>query len=289
MPVWRSSSVMQALACKVEGMSRGPANAAGEVVGLGSGSGPRVLTLTTDFGTRDHYVGTMKGVVAGICPRATVVDITHEVPAFDIAEGAFAIAQAFRYFPDGTVHVVVVDPGVGSSRRAIAVRAGPHFFIAPDNGVLSQVVEGAGSVEVRRIDWRHGLQMPSRTFHGRDLFAPAGARLLAGLPFAEIGPKTDAWVRLPSAVAADGVGQVLHVDVFGNLVTSFRSEDFPAGAGLEVAGDVITARSESYASMPDGLPCLIDGSSGFVEIAVNQDSAAEILGASAGRRVGLKA
>ncbi len=268
-------------------MSRGPAKVSGGGTGLGSGLCPRVLTLTTDFGTRDHYVGTMKGVVAGICPIATVVDITHEVPAFDIAEGAFAIAQAFRYFPDGTVHVVVVDPGVGSSRRAIGMRAGAHSFIAPDNGVLTHVAEGADSVEVRRIAWRHGLQMPSRTFHGRDLFAPAGARLVAGLTFAEIGPEADAWVRLPPAVAAGGVGQVLHVDIFGNLVTSFRSKGFPAEAGLEVGGEVIATRSKSYASMPDGLPCLIDGSSGYVEIAVNQGSAAEFLGATAGERVGL--
>ena len=144
--------------------------------------GPGLLTLTTDFGISDHYVGAMKGVVAAIAPDVRVVDITHQVARFDVAAAAFAIAQAYSYFPSGTVHVVVVDPGVGSARRPIVAQADGHLFVAPDNGVLSQVLEAAEAVEARLILPHHGLTALSRTFHGRDLFAPVGARLASGSP-----------------------------------------------------------------------------------------------------------
>ena len=244
-----------------------------------------MLTLTTDFGTRDHYVGTMKGVVASVAPGVSVVDITNDVPSFDIAAGAFAIAQAYRYFPEGTVHVVVVDPGVGSSRRAVAARAGRQYFVAPDNGVLSFVLDDCERFEARIIDRRYGLSSISHTFHGRDLFAPAGARLAAGLPFEEIGPQLRRLQRLGASAAECAADAVLHVDAFGNVVTSVRSKTFPLGASLVVAGVEVSLRADSYEAMPPNQLCLIGGSSGFIEVSLNRGSAAERLGVSGGERV----
>lgn len=247
-------------------------------------AGPsRVLTLTTDFGTRDHYVGAMKGAVASIAPRVRILDISHEIPRYDIAEGAFAIAQSFAYYPRGTVHVVVVDPGVGTDRKPLAAMAGRHFFVAPDNGVLSQVFEKAGGFQARSIEERHGLGVLSRTFHGRDLFAPAGARLATGLPFREIGPAlADPVLQAPVSVA-NGRGRVLHVDSFGNIVTSFLPGDLPSGQGLAIRGRAVSARAETYASARHaGCPFLIVGSSGYLEVSLNQDSAARHLRARAG-------
>lgn len=248
---------------------------------------PGVLTLTTDFGCRDHYVGAMKGVVASLAPGVQVFDITHDVPSFDIAEGAFAIAQAWRSYPDGTVHVVVVDPGVGSSRAPIAAAAGQHFFVAPDNGVLSQVLESVGTSSIRRVETRHGLRAISRTFHGRDLFAPVAARLAAGLKFEDVGPSMAEPVRLPPVAVAAGIGAVLHVDRFGNIVTSFRPEDLTDGAGLTIGGRVVGSRADSYADAPEGEPFLILGSSGFLEISLNRGSAAASLRVQAGAHVAL--
>ena len=246
-----------------------------------------VLTLTTDFGTRDHYVGAMKGAVMSVAPQVRVFDISHEIPSFDVAEGAFAIAQSFPHYPDGTAHVVVVDPGVGSARRPVAVAAGGHWFVAPDNGVLSLVLEAAGRFEAREVDLRHGLPRMSTTFHGRDLFAPVGARLAIGLPFDEIGPEATALVRMDPAAASDGCGRVLHVDRFGNLVTSFRASDLPEGASLALGDRTVSARARAYASMPDGRLFLIVGSSGYVEVSMNRGSAADALGVRAGAAVTL--
>ena len=246
---------------------------------------PRVLTLTTDFGCQDHYVGAMKGVVASLAPGVQVFDITHDVPSFDIAEGAFAIAQSWRFYPEGTVHAVVVDPGVGSLRAPIAAAAGGHVFVAPDNGVLSQVFESVGTFSMRRVAIRHGLEAVSRTFHGRDLFAPVAARLAAGLPFGDVGPRVTEAVRLPPVAVADGNGSVLHVDRFGNIVTSFRPDDLGDGTGLAVGGTVVSLRADSYADAPQGELFLILGSSGYVEISMNQGSASASLQARAGASV----
>lgn len=250
-----------------------------------TGRSPRLLTLTTDFGLTDHYVGTMKGVVAAQAPGIEMVDITHGVPAFDIAEGAFAIAQAYPFFPEGTVHVVVVDPGVGTARRPIAVRACGHLFVAPDNGVLSQVIEDALDHEARQIRVRHGLPSLSDTFHGRDLFAPAGARLAAGLPFGEVGPRVRDLRLLPPARPSEGVARVLHVDTYGNVVTGFRPGDLRAGDCLRLSGVAVCERASSYASVKDGRPFLVTGSSGFLEVSVNRASAARTLGVRAGDSV----
>lgn len=251
-----------------------------------AGSGAGILTLTTDFGTGDHYVGAMKGAAATVAPGVRVVDITHAIPPYEIDEGAFALAQACWFFPPGTVHVVVVDPGVGTRRRPVAAASCGHFFVAPDNGVLSQALAGE-PYELRRIDLRHGLGALSRTFHGRDLFAPAGARLAAGLPFAEMGPvlSSGRW-PLPAAAGA-GRGRVLHVDGFGNVVTSFRVADVGPGCGLALGGRVVRATAAAYAEAPPGELFLIAGSSGYLEISLYRASAAEALAVRAGAEVSL--
>lgn len=244
-----------------------------------------IVTLTTDFGLRDHYVGAMKGVIAGIAPGVRVIDITHGVPAHDVAEGAFAIAQAWRYFPPGSVHVVVVDPGVGSSRRALAAAAAGHLFAAPDNGVLSQIFEQEPRRELRAIDLRHGLAAVSHTFHGRDLFAPVGARLAAGMEFAEVGAPLDDAQMLPPSAPRNGLGRVLHIDGFGNVVTSFRRGDLAASGGVRLGGLVVSAWADCYADAPGAAPFLIVGSCGYVEVSVNRGSAAELAGVRAGAQV----
>lgn len=249
-----------------------------------------IITLTTDFGHADHYAGVMKGVIASIHPAATTVDICHDIRPYCVAEGAFRVAQSYHFFPPGTVHLVVVDPGVGSSRRPIAALAARHYFVAPDNGVLSQVFEKETAV-VREIDVeRYGRKTLSRTFHGRDVFAPVGAWLAKGTPFDEIGRRIDDPITLEATAPVElepghWRGRILNVDRFGNLVTSFdpqrlagRTDGFRLAVGkLEVRRLV-----ESYALSLGEEPVLIGGSSGYLEVSINRHSAA----ARAGARIG---
>lgn len=251
---------------------------------------PSIITLTTDFGLADHYVGVMKGVIASIHPDARTVDISHAVRPHCVPEGAFYVAQAYRFFPPGTVHLAVVDPGVGSSRRAIAALAAGHYFVAPDNGVLSQVFERELPI-VREIDVeRYGRKPVSRTFHGRDIFAPVSARLSSGTPFDEIGPLIDDAVSLPATAPVEVEpgrwrGTVLNIDRFGNVVTSFeagwlagRSEGFRVKVGKIEAERMV----ESYSLSLGEEPFLIEGSSGYLELSINRHSAA----ARAGVKIG---
>jgi len=247
--------------------------------------GPKIVTMTSDFGTRDHYVGAMKGVILGIAPTASIVDISHEIPAFNIAEGAFTIAQTYADFPSGSIHLVVVDPGVGSSRRAIVAASAGHLFVAPDNGVLSQVFERVDTWNVREIDSQLGLDQISTTFHGRDLFAPVAARLASGLEFDQIGPPIDDPVRLAPTIPSGGVGRVLHIDRFGNIVTSFVREDVGDSAGLRVGNLIARNWAKPYADAPGAGAFLIVGSSGYVEVSINCGSAAEAAGIAAGTKV----
>src|ERR687887_2002417 len=190
-----------------------------------------VIALLTDFGTRDHYAGTMKGVALSICPDATLVDITHEVPAHDVLAGALELAAAYKYFPAGTIFVVVVDPGVGSTRRGIAAEAGDFKFVAPDNGVLTLVLdEHAPKKVVELSERRYARPTVSRTFEGRDRFAPAAAWLAKGIELSALGRPAGAVQRLdvPAPQLADDsiVGEVLRVDRFGNLVTNIDRKTF---------------------------------------------------------------
>lgn len=252
----------------------------------------RLITLTTDFGLRDHYVGVMKGVIAGIAPGARIVDICHEIPAYNVAEGAFTIAQSYRWFPTGTIHVAVVDPGVGSARRPIVAEAGGHVFVAPDNGLLSQVFERA-TPSVFSVDIeRYALKPASRTFHGRDIFAPVAAHLANGVAPTETGAAIADFIRLelasPTEVSPGAWrGRVLHIDRFGNLVTSIPIEFLDESATnfrLKVGGLEVTRSANSYAEAP-AEAFAIAGSSGFVEVSVNQGSAAKRAGVATGAPV----
>jgi len=239
----------------------------------------------------------MKGVILGIAPRARIVDITHEIPPFDVGEAGFTIAQAWKYFPKGSIHVVVVDPGVGSARRAILCEAEGHFFIAPDNGVLSMVFDRARH-QVRVIsNPKLTLKSVSRTFHGRDVFAPAAAHLAKGVAPAKFGkPVQDAarnFLLKPTRLSRhDWAGAVLKTDRFGNLITNFHIDEFPdvmkqpieMRAGLER----ITRLARTYAETALGELFAIVGSSGYLEVAVNQGSAAKMLGVGTGSPVELE-
>lgn len=250
-----------------------------------------VITLTTDFGDSDHFVGVMKGVILSIAPRCTIVDITHQVSPYEIVEGAFTISEAWRYFPKKTIHVAVVDPGVGTARRPILVEAAGHCFLGPDNGVLSMIY-GREKCKVRHIhNQRFWLPERSNTFHGRDIFAPVAAHLAKGVKPAQIGPVIGDYLRVDLAKLERTAkhcwtGAVLKVDRFGNLITSFHVRDLPEIASRPVAVLAgvrsIERRVGNFAQGEFGEPVLIVGSSGYLEVAVNQGSAAKLLGCGAG-------
>ena len=249
-----------------------------------------IISLTTDFGLADHYVGVMKGVIASIDPSLRVIDICHEIPACSVAEGAFVIAQSCRFFPAATVHLVVVDPGVGTSRRPIVVESAGHYFVAPDNGVLSQVCE-KDPFQARVIDVeRHALKPISRTFHGRDVFAPVAARLAAGQAFEEFGEPAGACVKLASTIpqqTAPGkwLGRILRLDRFGNIVTSFPETllEQAEGGFLLLAGKLqVSSRAEAYGQADGGKAFAIAGSSGYIEVSVARQSAVNRAGVKVG-------
>jgi S-adenosylmethionine hydrolase len=253
-----------------------------------------ILTLTTDFGLADHYVGAMKGVILGICPGAHLVDISHQVRPFAIEEGAFLIAQAYRSFPAGTVHVVVVDPGVGSARRPILLEAAKQYFVAPDNGVLAMVY-AREKHRVRCISNQRYFRHPvSRTFHGRDIFAPVAARLAAGVAPARMGKSIADYVRPPfeqprQTGARTWAGRVLTVDRFGNVVTNFHVDRFPDLEKLTIGRAKVRVLRQTYAEAPPGELFAIAGSSGYLEVSMNQGSAAEKIACQSGAAVVLTA
>jgi S-adenosylmethionine hydrolase len=254
-----------------------------------------IIAFLTDFGTRDHYVGAMKGAALSVCREATLVDITHSIPPQDVLTGALELSAACPYFPAGTVFVGVVDPGVGSTRRAIAAEAGGFRFVAPDNGLLTAVLrELAPATVVSLSNPRYAREHVSRTFEGRDRFAPAGAWLANGASLADLGPPVHDAVQLKipgSAVSGDRLwGEVLLVDGFGNLVTSIDRPSFErfvgnAPAQVVVGPHRIGSPLTTYADAPHGAPCALFGSSGRLEIAVNGGNAAERLALSRGAPV----
>jgi hypothetical protein len=253
-----------------------------------------VIALLTDFGLRDHYAGTMKGVALGICPEAVLVDITHDIPVHDVLTGALELAASYRYFPPGTVFLVVVDPGVGSARRAIAAEAGDYRFVAPDNGVLSVVFEETPAKRIVELtDRRYARPTVSRTFEGRDRFAPAAAWLAKGVALTALGrpTATSHTLDVPKPQpASDGLsGQVLRVDRFGNLITNI---DRKAVEGVAPSGAVVVEVAErtvrivgTYGEARAGEVCALFGSSDHLEIAVSGESAAARLGLGRGTPV----
>ena len=256
-----------------------------------------VITLTTDFGTSDWFVGTMKGVIASLAPGTSVVDLTHDLPPGDIRGGAFALAASFRFFPKGTVHVAVVDPGVGSRRRAIAVQTGNGVFVGPDNGVLSWALAKEKIRAIRALENEaYFLQPVSRTFHGRDVFAPVAAHLSRGVPIQKLGPALKGYMRLdwpePRERRGGIEGEVVYIDRFGNAITNLESRLFRGAdtASCEIYGrrHRVCPLRNYYQAVAPKTPVALVGSSGFLEIAVNGASAEKVLGLRIGIRVVLR-
>jgi S-adenosylmethionine hydrolase len=254
------------------------------------------ITLTTDFGTADWFVGTMKGVVLGTNPRARIVDLTHGVPAGDIRAGAFALAAGCKYLPKGTVHVAVVDPGVGSVRDAIAIETERYFFVGPDNGVLSWALRNEKIRTVRVLkNEKYFLPRVSKTFHGRDIFAPVAAHLSRGVAIEKLGPSKNEFVRLDwpePRVKKRGIeGEVVYIDRFGNAITNLDCgclKQFSEGKPeMLVRRKRLCAIESCYAAVRAGKAVAVIGSSGFLEIAVNGGSAAKNLGLIPGTRVSM--
>lgn len=254
-----------------------------------------IVALLTDFGTRDHYTGTMKGVILGICPDVTLVDITHDVPPHDVLAGALELAASARYFPAGTIFVVVVDPGVGSARRGIAVDTGDMRFVAPDNGVLTAVLrETPAKKAVELTERRYARPTVSRTFEGRDRFAPAAAWLAKGIQLTALGrPATGVqMLDIPQPeLAADAItGIVLRIDRFGNLVTNIDRKSVerlgqPGHLSIEAGGKPVSRLVATYAELPADDVGGLFGSTDHLEIAAPSSSAAERLQLSRGALV----
>lgn len=257
-----------------------------------------LITLTTDFGLADHYVGTMKGVILSRCPGVRLVDISHEIEAFSLYSGAYTINQAAPFYPGGSIHVVVVDPGVGTTRRAVLVKAIGQYFIAPDNGVLSMIVARDKQYKVWEITNRKlWLEAPSSTFHGRDVFAPVAAALASGKAIpSEVGPVTETLELLKELEAqqvAPGTwrGKILSVDRFGNVITNLRAAQFGPIASqpftLAVGDAEITRWRETFGAAAANECFVYFGSSGYVEAGINQGNAARLLKAAPGTSVSL--
>jgi len=271
-----------------------------------------IITLTTDFGFTDAYVAAMKGVILGINPDARLVDICHTIRPQNIPQAAFVLSTAYQFFPEKTVHLVVVDPGVGTGRRAVILRTPWADFVAPDNGVLSYIIEefatrpmeshtgqqqeelGEGLEAIVITNPQFWLSPVSPTFHGRDIFAPVAARLSLGTAPSEFGEKTTSLTVLPSLHphrAPDGslVGHILHIDNFGNLITNIKSEDLPQPYDkitIEIGNQTIHGLSRIYAE-GDELLALIGGS-GYLEVSVRQDSARDFLNVDVGNKVKIR-
>ena len=251
----------------------------------------RIITLTTDFGLADAFVGTMKGVILSIAPESTLVDVTHGVPAQDIMMGALALESAVDYFPKGTIHVAVVDPGVGSKRRAIAVETDSAIFIGPDNGLFTLVLTRQTLKRMVSLENpQYFLPEVSATFHGRDIFAPAAAHLAAGVALEALGSPLSGInaLEIPETrILADRISsQVLAVDHFGNLVTGITRATLSGwdceSAKVKVAGGEAGGIRTTYADVEPGSPVAYFGSAGRLEIGMRNDSAAESFGAERG-------
>ena len=257
-----------------------------------------IVTLLTDFGVEDEYVGVVKGVILGVNPSATIVDISHEIPPGNISRAGWLLAWSWPYFPRGTVHLVVVDPGVGSKRRILCLEHKGHRFLAPDNGLLSQVLEGVPSPRLYGVTNRHFfLKEISRTFHGRDLFAPVAGYLSKGLSPRALGPQVGIFRRLPvspSVPHPKGItGQVILVDRFGNAVTNISTHQIKRltlQGALEVRlkNVVLHGIQRSYSVAEKGSPVAVIGSHGLLEVAVNQGSAKREFRLKAGDRVSIR-
>jgi S-adenosylmethionine hydrolase len=263
---------------------------------MGSEGRAPLITLLTDLGTADTYVGAMKAVILGLCPNAGIVDLCHGIAPQDVQEAAFLLDTVWGYCPQGTVHVIVVDPGVGSKRRVLAVEAHGHRFVAPDNGVLTYVLAKARDYEAFSVERREYL-LPevSQTFHGRDIMAPVAARLACGLPTEAVGPAVSGPLEMlpisrPIVGAAGLEAHVIHVDRFGNLVTDLSEADLLTWQRENGSHRIVVRAGDSaierigltYAGAQPGELLALFGSAGHLEIAINMGSAAACLGLGRG-------
>ena len=255
-----------------------------------------IITITTDFGTEDAYVPAMKGTMLSIAPNARLVDVTHEIAPQDVMESAFVLQTARPFFPSGSIHLVVVDPGVGTDRRAVALRAGEHWYVGPDNGLFPLALNDTAPDAIVELDdpdaWR--TSSPSTTFHGRDIFAPAAAHLAAGRPLKTLGSRIDEleslqWGR-PTVSGETVEGRVVHVDHFGNCITNIRRSTIADALNLDdvsldalpsmkayVGTTVLEDVRPTYGAVAEGTPLLLFGSTGFLEVGVNGGNAADLL------------
>jgi S-adenosylmethionine hydrolase len=246
-----------------------------------------IITLLSDFGERDPYVGSMKGVILSICRKARIIDITHDVAKFNIVEGGFILAAITRYFPVGTIHVAIVDPGVGTSRRGLLVRTKRSYLVGPDNGILWLAADKEGVEEVNEIrNPKYMLPEVSSTFHGRDVFCPVAAHLANGISMNEFGPETHDFMKLqfsrPTKNKGTVSGEVIHIDGFGNIVSNIMLKDI-VELGIKLGSTVtVTVGSvvkkakfcKSYGEVSEGEPLVLIGSTGFLEISINGRNAA---------------
>ncbi|NLW49619.1 MAG: SAM-dependent chlorinase/fluorinase [Candidatus Brocadiaceae bacterium] len=264
------------------------------------GKAPPPIVLLTDFGYKDSYVGIMKGVMRRICREADILDLSHNIMPQDVAEAAFVLSSAYRYFPDDAIFVCVVDPGVGSERAVLCMRKGGQTFLAPDNGLLSIIAEATGYQELREVtETQYFLKERSATFHGRDVFAPVAAHLAEGVEPQKLGPARKALesLHLPRPVrCADGSlrGEIIYIDHFGNLITNIRRATLDRSFGgppeqlqLRVKRRLVPGIRSTYADGADGELLALVGSSGHLEVAVNGGSAARMLGCEKGDSVSL--
>ncbi|MHC4479676.1 MAG: SAM hydrolase/SAM-dependent halogenase family protein [Planctomycetota bacterium] len=260
------------------------------------------IVLLTDFGFKDSYVGVMKGVIRRICRTADVIDLSHNIMPQDVAEAAFVLAASYRYFPERSIFVCVVDPGVGTERAVLYMRSNRQAFLAPDNGLLSVLAEESGRDELRRVSaQKYFLKQTSTTFHGRDVFAPVAAHLAEGVEPRELGPivRTMRQMRLPRPMrCADGSlrGEIIYIDQFGNLITNIRDdiversfEVSPDQVAVGIKRRLIRGVSSTYADAGEGDLLALIGSSSYLEVAVNRGSAAGMLGCEKGDTVTLTA
>ena len=260
--------------------------------------GMPIITLLTDFGLRDPYVAEMKAVILSICPDAKIVDISHEVRKFDVRMGAFILAQAARYFPEGSIHVAVVDPGVGTERRPIIAETNRNLYVGPDNGLLMLSALKAGLRCVYGItNPKYMLRKVSRTFHGRDIFSCAAAHLANGVSPSEFGPAVENPIvpeyAEPKIVGDEIIGEVIHVDGFGNIITNISVADLERIGIRE--GDELKVRIKdkttililcaAYGEVQVGEPLSIIGGSGFLELSINQGNAANEFNINAGEQI----
>lgn len=269
---------------------------------------PRIITLLTDFGMKDYYVSAMKGIIASICPECKVIDITHDVPKFNIARASLILWAAYKYFPRGSIHVVVVDPGVGTERKAIAIRTKNYYFIGPNNGVMTLAAMSDGIDEIRIIENRAVMARKiSYTFHGRDIFAPTAANIAKGFPFEELGPKLKENELYPSPLSIPYKKKTkeyiklkaIYIDDFGNIALSVEFEDLVKTLNISVGDSVIVKPlcssisyiakvARTFAEVPKGELALYENSYGLAELGIFMGNASRSLNVREGECICIK-